>query len=247
MKRSFYSIIFENNDFIIINKESGISVIPERWADAFNIKEELERDLKQTVYTVHRIDKVTSGIVIFAKTQEMHTYLNGLFENKTIHKNYLALVEGYFGYDDFKADYPLSEGKKGRMVVEKKGKESITLFKLKERFKDYTLIEASPLTGRTHQIRVHLSFMGTPVLCDHLYGSTQELFLSSLKKKNFKLGRGKVETPLIARTALHAYELSFEDPSGKEWNFQAALPKDFKATLNQLRKYNKPMEDIFFG
>jgi RluA family pseudouridine synthase len=247
MKKKDFEVVFSNSDFIAVDKASGIAVIPERWEDGSDLKTVLEHFLKEELYAVHRIDKETSGLVLFAKNPEMHRYLNQLFENREIEKEYLAIVDGVFGYKEFTADYPIFEPKSGRCRIDQEtGKPSETVFLLEESFRDFALIKAFPKTGRKHQIRVHLSFMGTPILGDPVYSRKKALFLSEMKK-NYHLKKGKEERPLIQRTALHAHVLSFVLPGGEPIKLEAPLPKDMKATINQLRKYNKSPKEFLFG
>lgn len=247
MKKSQSLILFENPHFIAAAKPSGISVIPERWDDeALDFQSQMEQVLGQKLFVVHRIDKVTSGLVLFAKTEKAHQKLSMLFQERQIHKQYLALTDGIFGYESFTADYPIQESGSGKSFIDEKGKPSVTRFTLLESFRDYSLVQAEPETGRTHQIRVHLAYLGTPILCDRLYGFNRPLFLSKLKRKNFKLAEETEEQPLIARTALHAFKLEFEY-DGEKILLECPLPKDMRAALNQLSKYNKTMKESFFG
>ncbi|HCL55810.1 MAG TPA: RNA pseudouridine synthase [Spirochaetia bacterium] len=236
-----YQLIFENDDFLVVNKMPGVLIIPDRFdPEIMTLQEMIEEKTGKPVFVVHRIDKNTSGLTVFAKNKKSHASLNKLFMEKDIQKTYLALVKGYFAHEHFEASYPLRELKSGKTIVDlKDGKEAVTSFSLLEKFRDYSLVQAEPKTGKMHQIRVHLSFMGTPILCDDLYGFKKPLLLSSLKKKNFKLQDEEEEKPLIARTALHAYKIAFHWKGKKDFSFEAPLPKDFKAVLTQLSKYNK--------
>lgn len=248
MRKNEYEIVFENEDYLAVDKISGISVIPERFGTgAQSLKDLLEFQLNKDLYTVHRIDKDTSGLVIFALNAASHKHLSQLFENHQIKKEYLLITDGYFAHKNFHADYPLSEGKKNKMIVDKDGKKAETDFELLEEFRDYAYLKAEPLTGRTHQIRVHLSFTGVPILCDPLYGLKTEIYLSSLKKKNFNLRKGEEERPLLSRLALHAHALSFEDKNSKLIEIKVPLHKDMRAMLNQLKKHNQPFKESFFG
>lgn len=243
-----FETIFENEDFIAVNKPSGMVVIPDRFGfEDLVLKELVEQKLNQPVWVVHRIDKPTSGLVLFAKNKESHAELNQLFLKRNIQKEYLAIVEGHVQEKTFTADFPLKQTSSGsRVIVSKDGKESTTYFEKDEEFRDYCVVRAYPKTGRTHQIRVHLSYMGTPILGDPLYGTKKMLYLSMLKKKNFKLAEETEEKPLMNRTALHAHKLHFKDKNGNEFHLEAPIPKDFKAVLNQLRKYNK-IQEVFFA
>lgn len=241
--KNFLDIIFEDEDILAVNKKSGIAVIPERVMENRPLNEEIAIYLGFPPLVVHRIDKTTSGIVLFAKNKKTHTALNKLFMERKIEKIYWAIVRGFFAYDYFQANYPLKEIGNKTIVSLEKGQEAITEFFVKEKFRDYTLIEARPHTGRQHQIRVHLSFMGTPILCDPLYGFKESVYLSSLKKKNWKHNKEEIEKPILDRTALHALQLRFRYKR-KDFVLEAPLPKDMKATLHQLRKWNKSIKEF---
>jgi 23S rRNA-/tRNA-specific pseudouridylate synthase len=125
------------------------------------------------------------------------------------------------------------------MKISSKGKKSITDFKVIERFKNYAILEAYPITGRTHQIRVHLSFEGYPLMVDPVYGAREAFFLSQLKGRKFNLGKNEDEHPLISRLTLHAMNLSLQHPvSGEPMEFNAQIPKDLNAVISQLKKWN---------
>ena len=134
------------------------------------------------------------------------------------------------------AEHPV---KKGVMTVYKKGKESITEYEVLERFRFYTWMKFNILTGRTHQIRVHMKHLGHPVVCDPLYGDGKAVFISKLKSR-FNLSQSEdEERPILNRLALHASYLSLKAMNGSPYIFEAPIPKDLKATLNQLSKNNK--------
>ncbi len=233
--------LFENNDFVAINKHSGVVVIPDRWGEEPScLKVIAENKLKQELFIVHRIDKNTSGIILFAKNKKAHTNLSSLFMNRQIYKEYLTIVDGFFGHEHLTANYPIREAKTGKCFVDDTGKPSLTEFYRLEKFRDYALIKAIIKTGRTHQIRVHLSFLGTPILCDHIYGHKNPLFLSSLKGRKYRSSHENEEKPLINRTALHANKIEFSW-GNEQISIEAPIQKDFKATLNQLRKHNQPL------
>ena len=187
---------------------------------------------------MHRIDRETSGVVLFAKTAEMHALLNTAFEQRQVEKIYRAIVVGSPNADSGRIDLPIAENEHGmrKMKIDKKnGKEAITDYKVIEKFNGYALIEAKPHTGRTHQIRVHLSAIGLPILADPLYSNSGWFFLSSIKR-NYK-SNGE-EKPLLARTALHAFSLSFINPvTGEKMLIEAPMPKDMEAVLKVLKKY----------
>jgi 23S rRNA pseudouridine1911/1915/1917 synthase len=230
-------IIFENNDFIVVNKPSGLLSIADRLGKEQNLKELLLQSHPH-IYTVHRIDKGTSGIIIYAKNEATHKFLSQAFENRTIEKYYQGLVLGSPYAKSGTIDAPIREHplQKGLMEVHQKGKTAVTDFEVMEDYKIFTLINFRIHTGRTHQIRVHAKNMGHPLACDELYGDTKPIFISRLKK-NYKLSKNELEEkPIVNRLALHAYQLKFKDTNGNQFEFTAPLHKDMRALLQQLKK-----------
>ena len=242
-------IIFDDDDLIIVNKPANLLTIPDRFDAA---KPSLYADLTQQfgkVFTVHRLDRETSGIIVFAKNEEAHRHLSMQFENHETRKVYIALLDGVMHQDEGQIDRPIAEHPThlGKMVVNKKGKESLTLFKVTERFKHFTLVEADIRTGRTHQIRVHFQSLGYPLAVDAIYGRKSEIYGKDFKKK-FKVGKfTEEELPIMKRTTLHAAKLTFTHPRTKGFHpdcdemltFECELPKDFRALLSQLNKWGK--------
>lgn len=229
--------IFENEEFIALNKASGILSIPDREQREPSLKDLLQKKYGN-IYTVHRLDRDTSGLILFAKTEAAHKYLSGLFENRQTKKKYLGLVQGSFPEASGKFEGPIREHTNiaGKMTVHAKGKPSVTEYHTLEKFQRFSLVSFGLITGRTHQIRVHAAQAGHPIACDPLYGSDEPVYLSSLKK-NYKLGKyDEQERPLLNRLALHSHELSFTDIRGFKHLLTAPLPKDLSAPLNQLRK-----------
>ena len=237
MKKTEPEVIFENDSFIAINKPAGLLSIPDREQTQTSLKDMLLAKYG-TIFTVHRLDKDTSGIILFAKTEEAHKYFSHLFESRGIEKFYQGLVQGIPAQKKGIIDAPISEHplQKGLMVVHRKGKESVTEYEVKEQFKGFSLLQFQLHTGRTHQIRVHCKNIGHPLACDELYGDGKPILLSAIKKK-YKLSKhDEEERPMLNRLALHSYCLKFTDAGGKEFNLVAELPKDIKALLQQLRK-----------
>jgi 23S rRNA pseudouridine955/2504/2580 synthase/23S rRNA pseudouridine1911/1915/1917 synthase len=177
--------------------------------------------------------------VLFAKTAEAHAHLNALFEQRRVEKRYRAIVVGSVQSENGHIELPIAENQHGirKMKIDKKnGKEAITEYHVLELFHSYTFVEARPYTGRTHQIRIHFSAVGFPILADPLYGNGNSFFLSSIKR-NYK-SNGE-EKPLLARTALHAFSLSFLHPAdGRDIILEAPIPKDMGSVLQVLKKYD---------
>ena len=237
MKKLRPEVIFENDSFIAINKPAGLLSIPDRVQSEPSLKDML-LEKYGSIFTVHRLDKDTSGIILFAKTEAAHKYFSRLFEERKIEKYYQGLVIGCPAQKKGTLDAPISEHptQKGLMVVHRKGKPSVTDYEVLEDLKQFSLIQFQLHTGRTHQIRVHCRNMGHPLACDELYGDSKPILLSSLKKK-FKLSRhDEEERPMLNRLALHSYRLKFTDTDGKLIDLEAELPKDIRALIQQLKK-----------
>lgn len=233
-------IIFQNDDFIAINKPSGLLTIPDREGKDVSLKTVLKIKFGE-IFTVHRLDRDTSGIVVFALNEQTHKHLSQQFEARETNKIYNGLVMGKPVETEGMIDEPISEHptKKGMMTVWRKGKESITEYKVLESYRLYSWMQFRILTGRTHQIRVHMKHLGNPVVCDDLYGDGKPVLLSQLKKK-FKLSQSEdEERPILNRLALHSSQLSFKGMKGEPFDLEAPLPKDLRATINQLSKQTK--------
>ena len=195
---------------------------------------------------VHRLDKDTSGVLLFAKNIEAQRHLSHQFQNNTIEKEYLALVVGRPPEREGEVDAPLARHPssiKHMSIVGHGGRPARTLWKVEEFFREYTLLRVFPKTGKTHQIRVHLESIGLPLAIDPLYlapipGRPTGIFLSRFKR-GYSPTVGEEERPLIDRLTLHAEKLTFVDRQGQTITVICALPKDMRAVLNQLRRWGK--------
>lgn len=213
-------IVYFRDAVLAVNKPAGLSVLPEGWdKDAPYLVKMLEEELGRKTWVVHRIDKSTSGIVVFALTSESHRSLNIQFEKHQVEKKYHAIVNGVPKWDQKTTKFPLraNVGHKHRtMVDDRKGIRSETRFKILERWQESALVEAMPMTGRTHQIRVHAYALGHSLMGDVLYSAP--------------------ETKVISRPALHARSLKLTHPNTNEiLTFQAGYPDDFQAAVSALR------------
>jgi 23S rRNA pseudouridine955/2504/2580 synthase/23S rRNA pseudouridine1911/1915/1917 synthase len=230
-------VIFENNEFIVLNKPSGLLSIPDRQGKEISLKKILQ-DTYGEIFTIHRLDKGTSGLIAFAKNEAAHKLLSQQFENRRAEKIYFGLIIGSPLNKKGIIDSSIMEHptKKGVMVINRKGKESLTEYEVLEDFGIYSWVQFQIHTGRTHQIRVHMKDMGHPIVCDELYGDGKAILLSSFKHK-FKLSKNEEEErPILNRLALHACKLKLIGPDNKNYEFEASVPKDLKATLQQLSK-----------
>lgn len=211
-------ILYTDDQILVIDKPAGIPVLPDGWEqDAPYLVKMLEEEFGK-LWVVHRLDKGTSGVMIFARNAESHRALNTQFENHEAMKTYHAIVEGNPKWDEKVTKFPLraNVGKKHRTAVDdKNGKPAETHFRVIKRYQDAALVEAKPMTGRTHQIRVHAYALGHPLLGDVLYGAS--------------------ETDLTPRPALHAQSLTIE-LNGQRETFSAPYPGDFRATLERLKR-----------
>lgn len=229
-------IIFENDFFVAVNKPSGLLSIPDRLGQELSLKDILKSRYDH-IFTVHRLDKDTSGIIVFAKDEASHKQLSQLFEGREVEKFYLGLVHGKLMNEDGNIDAAITEhpGKNGKMITHVKGKPALTDYHVLESFRLYTWLQFQIHTGRTHQIRVHMQHIGHPIVCDEIYGDPSPILLSALKKK-FKLSKNaEQERPLMNRLALHSHKLSFT-LNDEKFNLEAEIPKDLRAMLAQLRK-----------
>ncbi len=232
-----FEIIYENDSFIAIDKPSGLLSIPDRFGKDPSLKTLLQQQMGK-IYTVHRLDKNTSGIILFAKDEATHKDLSQKFEEREVEKYYLGLVNGTMMNREGTIDIPIMEhpGKTTLMVTHKKGKPSVTDYKVLEEFGLFSWVQFQIHTGRTHQIRVHAKYVGNSIVSDELYGDGQPVLLSSIKRK-FKLSKNELEErPILNRLALHSSQLKFTDAQGEKFELEASLPKDLKALLQQLRK-----------
>ena len=230
-------IIFENNEFVAVNKPSGLLSIPDRLGKEISLKD-LLKEKYGNIYTVHRIDRDTSGIILFAKTEEAHKELSRLFEGRDMKKYYLGLVNGQMINPAGTIDAAIMEhpGKATKMITHVKGKPSVTDYEVQEKFRLYSWVQFQIHTGRTHQIRVHMQHIGHTIVCDEIYGDPKPVLLSSIKR-NFKLAKAAdEEKPILSRLALHSFRLMFT-LNDEDFELEAPVPKDLKALLQQLRKW----------
>jgi RluA family pseudouridine synthase len=247
-KEQLYFPIFEDEDIIVLNKPAGILTVPDRYvAEKANLYLGLKEKYGEEIYVVHRLDRDTSGIMVFAKNPEAHRILNTQFQEQKVTKIYKAILEGIVQRDDIDIDIPIAAhpNKVGISIPSARGKESLTKLKVVERYRNATYVECELVTGRHHQLRVHVAAIGHPLLVDESYGNKTEFLVSSIKKK-FNLKKRTEELPIISRLTMHAFSLKFTHPtSSEEMYFEAEEPKDFKATLNVLSKYAKIKTFVF--
>lgn len=233
-------LLFEDEDYVAFSKPSGLLSIPDRFHPEKTNLVSIVRQYFSEIFVVHRLDKDTSGIICFAKNKAAHHYLSECFTNRKTSKEYQAIVFGTPLQESNSLTFPLQADpvQKGRMQVSVKGKESRTDYEVLEKWKHFSLLKINLYTGRTHQIRVHLSHIGHPVVCDSFYGDGQPFLLSSVKRKYKLSDSEEAETPILNRLALHSYSLHFISEKGKDIFIESPLPKDMKVMVKLLRKWD---------
>lgn len=233
-----FSAIFENDVFVAVNKEPGMLTIPDRHDETQSSLYKLLNQKYGKIFIVQRLDRDTSGLILFAKNEASHKYLSQLFEQRHIEKKYLGIVRGSMPAKNGVINEPIAEHPyhKGEMTISKKGKPSVTDYQVLEDYGIYSLVQFDIHSGRTHQIRVHTKSIGHPLIGDLVYGDGKPVLLSSFKKK-YKLSQhDEEERPIINRLGLHSYSLRFTGPDQEKYSLEAPLPKDMKALLQQLKK-----------
>ena len=225
-------ILFENADYIVINKLPYLSTLDDRH-ESQNILH-LAKMFTPDAQVCHRLDKETSGCLVIAKNQEAYRNIAIQFEDRKVEKIYHAVVDGIHEYKDTLVDKNLLANNKGIAKVSKEGKPATTYFTTLRTYFAHSLIECRPVTGRLHQIRVHLAFLKAPIVGDDLYGG-KPLYLSNLKRR-FNLKKDTEEQPIMQRVSLHAYSIGFNGLDGKTIKVTAPYHKDYAVLVKQLEK-----------
>ncbi|HRN79681.1 MAG TPA: RluA family pseudouridine synthase [Ferruginibacter sp.] len=236
MAKKRLDILLEDEDFIAVDKPSGLLSIADR-AQNESLKSLLDQ-MYGTVYIVHRLDKDTSGVILFAKNKDAHQYLCQQFETRLVEKYYVAIVSGSPAEEEGLIEAPIAVHPtlKGAMQVHRNGKPSQTGYRILEKNDYFSLVEFQLFTGRMHQIRVHARHAGCPIVVDELYGDAAPIFLSKYKR-NYKLSRAEdAERPMIDRLALHAARIVFTNRRGETVTVTSNTPKPFLALMKQLKK-----------
>ena len=186
--------------------------------------------------------------MVLALNKETQSQFTDFFENRLVRKTYLAIVTGVITEPEGIIDAALARNRKDTnlmQIAQKKGKQALTKWRVLADFGMTALLAVQPVTGRTHQIRVHLPSVGLPLVIDPVYGSSRPIYLSDFKT-NYRLGKFREEKPLIERLTLHAYQLELlKPPAGKPDYFVAGLDKKFKAAIKMLTKHNPEGHDVF--
>jgi len=209
-----FDILYESADLVAVNKPEGLAAIPEQHPQEPSLFERLCAERGETLLIVHRIDKDTSGVILFARNADAHRHLNREFETRRVRKAYLALTHGVVADDWGTIDKPLARFGSGRVGVSaQRGKPSVTEYKVIRRLPAHTLVEAYPKTGRRHQIRVHLYSIGHAIVGDRLYGER------AIQRDQ-------------PRMMLHARMLTIRAPSGEELTFESPAPESFTSVID---------------
>lgn len=240
------TVLYQDAEVMVVDKPAGLSVVPERRRGHATILDHLPAGLAIDPSTqvrakvVHRLDKHTSGALLLARSKAAKQALCRAFLQREVGKEYLALVRGEPSPPSGEIEAPIGTDRRHalRMVIdEKRGKPSLTRYTTERTYFGYTLLRVAPVTGRTHQIRVHLAHIGFPLIGDSLYGGRPDVRLSELKP-SYREKRGVEEKPLFARTALHCAALEFESPAADgRIRVEAPLPKDLAVLLKQLERH----------
>lgn len=210
-------ILFEDEDLVAVDKPEGLATIPEGKPGRICLLTLLQPAFPERLYIVHRLDKEASGVVLLAKNAAAHRFLCRQFESRQVIKTYLALVHGIMPEDAGRIDRPIRQFGSGRMGVDwQRGKACLTEFTVLERLKGYTLLKVHPITGRRHQIRVHLYSLGHPIVGDLRYGDVQV-------------------QRAFPRLMLHALEVTCQLTSGYRVTITAPLPASFQAVIANLK------------
>jgi 23S rRNA pseudouridine955/2504/2580 synthase len=229
-------ILFEDNDLIVINKPAFISSLDEREGGEINILR-LAKDYSADAQICHRLDKETSGALIIAKNPEAYRTVSMQFERRQVNKVYHAIIDGTHVFENLLVDLPILNVGKGNVTISRQeGKRAETWFQSLKFFKHYTLVECRPVTGRMHQIRIHLATQRASIAGDEMYKG-KPVFLSAIKRK-YRLGKDQEEMPIMKRFALHAYQVTFKIMSGDAITIHAPYPKDFETLLKLLEKFD---------
>jgi RluA family pseudouridine synthase len=203
------TILYEDRNIVVVDKPAGLASIPERDRSIDCVLSIMERQLRRKLLIVHRLDKDASGILLYAKNPEAHRYMNQLFTDRHIGKTYAAVVHGSMAEEEGTIEGSIRVYGSGRMGVdEARGKPSRTDFTVIKRLAGHTFLEAYPITGRRHQIRVHLYHKGHPIVGDPLYGD-------------------KILQKEYPRLLLHARKIAFMGMNGKQTVVESRLPQEF--------------------
>lgn len=234
-------IIYEDESLIAFDKPAGLLTAPDRWdKSADNLMTMIHTRLSPEYFNVHRLDREASGVLLCAKNKTVLKAVCKLFESRDIFKEYVTLVHGGPAKDKDTIALAIAPDSIQvglmRVVANNKGRISETSYEVLEKFRKYSFLKVNPLTGRQHQIRVHLAGIGCPIVADSPYGG--KVLLLSRLKPDYRFKNNRPELPLLKRVALHSSKLGFQHPvTGVPVTVEAPLPKDFVVSLKYLRRW----------
>lgn len=230
-------ILFENDDYIVVNKPPFVASLDERGGSGEVNILRLAKQYSDDAQVCHRLDKETSGAIIIAKTPEAYRSVAMQFEKRKVNKTYHAIVDGQFTFNELFIDLPiLNDGNKSVTIDRKEGKRAETIFNTLKNYRHYTLVECKPITGRMHQIRIHLATQRAAIAGDDMYRG-KPVYLSSMKK-GYRISKDEEEQPIMKRFALHARHLVFKGLDGADIVIEAPYPKDFATLIKLLDKFD---------
>ncbi|HTF19209.1 MAG TPA: RNA pseudouridine synthase [Chryseolinea sp.] len=224
-------VLFENDNYVVVNKPAFIATLEDR-NEPVNLLQ-LARQIYPDAQVCHRLDKETSGALAIARNPEAYRHLSMQFEKREVTKLYHAVADGLHQFSEFLVDAPILKQDDGVVRISTRdGKPAQTWFNALKSFRMHTLMECRPVTGRMHQIRIHLAVSGAPIMGDTQYGG--KLFYLSQVKRSFNLKKYTEEEPFMKRMALHAFSLAFADVDGSPVKVDAPYHKDMQALVKQL-------------
>jgi 23S rRNA pseudouridine955/2504/2580 synthase len=230
-------LLFENDDYIVVNKPPFVASLDERGGSGEVNILRLAKQYIPDAQVCHRLDKETSGAIIIAKHPDAYRSVAIQFEKRRVSKLYHAIVDGQFVFNDLLVDLPiLNDGNKSVTIDRKEGKRAETYFNSIKQYKHYTLVECKPITGRMHQIRIHLATQRAAICGDDMYRG-KPVFLSSIKK-GYRLSKDEEEQAIMKRFALHAKHVVFKGLKDEEISVEAPYPKDFATLIKLLDKFD---------
>jgi 23S rRNA pseudouridine955/2504/2580 synthase len=230
-------ILFENDDYIVVNKPPFVASLDERGGSGEVNILRLAKQYSSDAQVCHRLDKETSGAIIIAKHPDAYRHVSMQFERRKVNKVYHAVVDGQFVFNDLFVDLPiLNDGNKNVTIDRQEGKRAETYFNSIKYYKHYTLVECKPVTGRMHQIRIHLATQRASICGDIMYRG-KPVYLSNLKK-GYRIAKDDEEQPIMKRFALHAKHLVFKGMDDQDIVIEAPYPKDFATLIKLLDKFD---------
>jgi 23S rRNA pseudouridine955/2504/2580 synthase len=230
-------IVYEDDTLLALNKPAGWATLAERNQPGTGLLD-LVRETYPDIRVCHRLDKQTTGILLFAKTAEAYRDIAIQFEGRQVEKHYHALIHGSHALEGLLVEAPIHTDDGVSRVDFQQGKASATLIQTHTAWRHFTLLDCQPFTGRAHQIRVHLAYIQCPIVGDALYGG-DNILLSTLKR-NYKPDREQEERPLNKGFLLHSVSLGFTHPAtGEPCKVEAPLNDNFDMCVGKLDKYDR--------